>query len=149
MSKQNKKTLIRIIVLIVLVVIILLLLKFCGKRNENEVVEKTDIQVLLTEMKVDEEKLVYLFERSDICSSKWADELIEHATKIQSYKYSGDDSNIVSLIDDYKKYGIELDKIARLMKEGKFEESIVKLEELEELALKIENDLGVVYNEYY
>jgi hypothetical protein len=151
MKKEGRKT--KIFIGIVFVIILLLLLIKCGSggKKEEEIVvrEKNIEQLLLDEMKADEQELLDLYDRGDICSEKWVEEFLALANKFQQYEYEGNAEDIRGFLVEYKEYGMKLEEIAELMKKANFEESIKKLGELEEYAEEMEGRLNELYQKYH
>ena len=151
MKKEGRKT--RIFIGIVLVIILLLLLIKCGTdgKKEEEVIvpEKNTEQQLLDEMKADEQALLDLYDRGDICSEEWIEEFLALTKKFQQYEYKGNAADIRAFLVEYKEYGEKLEEIAELMKKANFEESITKLGELEEYAEEMEGRLNELYQKYH
>jgi len=137
----------------VIVIVILLLLFFqCGRGKKEEEVripEKNIEQKLLDEMKMDEQLLFDLYDRSDICSEEWIEEFLGLAKKFQNYQYTGNAEDIRTFLIEYKEYGEKLEEIGELMSRSNFEESIEKLEELEEYAEEMEGRLNELYQKYH
>ena len=151
MKREGRKT--KIFVGIILVIILLLLLIKCGTggKKDDEVVipEKNIEQLLLDEMKADEQALLDLYDRGDICSEKWIEEFLTLTKKFQNYQYAGNAGDIRAFLADYKEYGAKLEEIAELMKKSNFEESVIKLGELEEYAEEMEGRLNELYQKYH
>ena len=124
----------------------------CGKKEkEPEIVipEKNIEQLLLDDLKADEQALLDLYDRGDICSEKWIEEFLALTKKFQNYQYEGNAGNIRAFLVEYKEYGERLEEIAELMKKSNFEESVIKLGELEEYAEEMEGRLNELYQKYH
>lgn len=146
----NNKRIFKIIGIIILIIVFLLLLCKCGPgSSEPEVTPRNLEQELLAEMKEDEAELLALYERSDICSEEWIEEYLRLAVKFQNYNYQGNASDIIEFLREYELYGEELEKIAELLSRDNFEESIIKLSELEDYAEEMEEGLSSLYEKYH
>ena len=153
-NMPNKKK-IRILLAILLIIILLLLLVKCGVNKspeagiEEEVVIRNEEQTILREMKQDEEALIALYNRSDICSEEWIKEFIVLAQKMQKYHYTGTIEEIKELVFEYQGYGVSLEEIGLTLQEGNYEEGIELLTNLEETAERLEGELGKLYETYH
>ncbi len=127
----------RVMGIILLVLLLLLLVKCASGRSRKisdagdsvEEIVRDDSEKILDQMKKDQERLRGLFLRGDVCSEEWSDDLMEVILRIQNYSYSGSELEILSLVEQFKQYGERLEEVVVLIQEGKFEESIEKLEE--------------------
>ena len=148
--ERNKKRM-RIIGMIILIIVLLLLLFQCGGETEKEAQEqnKNPVQELLDEMKADEEALLLLYERGDVCSEAWIEEFMVLAKKFQNYRYAGNEEDIQDFLKEYKIYGERLEEIGELLTRDHFDESIERLVALEDYAEEMEGKLNQLYEKYH
>lgn len=100
--------------------------------------ERDDETALLLEMKRDEQDLILLYERGDICSEEWTKEFLALTKKFQNYTYQGEFTEIYDFLKEVKGYGEKLEVVGNFFLEGKLEEGLKGLERLEELASEIQ-----------
>lgn len=147
---KNKSYIKKIGGIILIIIILLLLLVQCGGETEKEAVEqgRNLEQEIVQIMKEDESYLIALFERGDICSEEWIKDFLLLIEKFQTYEYKGEEKDIQELILMYQEYAKELKEVAIYMQEGAYEESIEKLELVEETAIEVEGELNSLYEKY-
>ena len=140
-----------IVLFILVMVVVLFTLKSCLKEKPQEtinVTEKTGEENVLQSLKSEEEKLIALYDRSDICSKEWTKEYKEVAAHFENIEYIGNNTEIHTLVKMYQEYGKQLSKISILIEEFDYEEAQIALEELKATAQINESELNQLYEKF-